>query len=192
MTRTVKLPDFDLPDFGPLSEKLGFADPSETHGVLCGMLCANAALPSGSWLQRIQGDVAEEYPPAREILLELFAATMSQLTDEELAFSLLLPDDETALSIRADALGHWCQGFLSGLGSGGVSANENRDWPPEAQELLDDLGKIAFVGFDSDEADEADEAAYAEIVEYIRVGVLLIHQASGAGGSRDSRPFRVH
>jgi hypothetical protein len=184
------LPDFDLPDFAHLSARLGFADPSEAHGVLCGMLCANVALPSGPWLERIRGDAAVEDLPAREILLELFAATVSQLTDEEMGFLLLLPDDETALSIRADALGHWCQGFLSGLGLGG--AGECQDLPPEAQEFLDDLGKIAFVGFDSDAADEADETAYAEIVEYIRVGVMLIHQASRAGGPWDSQSFRAH
>jgi hypothetical protein len=70
--------------------------------------------------------------------------------------------------------------------------SDNLELPPEAQEFLDDLGNIAFVGFDSEAADEADETAYAEIVEYIRVGVMLLHQASGAGGSWDPRSFRVH
>jgi uncharacterized protein YgfB (UPF0149 family) len=131
---------------------------------------------------------------AREILLELFAATVSQLEDEKMVFSLLLPDDDTNLGIRANALGLWSQGFLSGLGMGGLT--EDSALSPEAHEFLIDINKFAQLGFETDDADDADEqeeAAYAEIVEYIRVGTLLLHQEARSAQSDPVRsPSRLH
>ena len=79
---------------------------------------------------------------------------------------------ETAsLDVRAEALGLWCQGFVSGLGTG---LGGQSGLSPEGEEFLRDLTEISRVGFDADSTDEADETAYAEIVEYVRVGVVLM------------------
>ena len=43
-------------------------------------------------------------------------------------------------------------------------------------ELLDDLAEIARVDFEVGEPDEEEQAAFAEVVEYVRVGVLLINE----------------
>ena len=43
-------------------------------------------------------------------------------------------------------------------------------------ELLDDLGQIARVDFELDDPNEEDQVAFEELVEYIRVGTLLIHE----------------
>jgi len=44
------------------------------------------------------------------------------------------------------------------------------------REILRDLAEISKVEFDVEGAGEAEEGAYAEIVEYVRVGVLLINE----------------
>ena len=48
--------------------------------------------------------------------------------------------------------------------------------PEEVGALLDDLGQIARVDFELDDPNEEDQVAFEEVVEYIRVGTLLIHE----------------
>ena len=161
-----------FPEFARLGKSLDPHDPSEVHGILCGMLCADSALDSDTWLERLSREVAEDDVPVDDTLLELFNATVSQLNDDELRFSLLLPDDEMLLGTRAASLGRWCQGFLFGLGLGGMEGGPKL--PAEGWEFLNDVTTISRLGFDTVEAGDEDEEAYAEIVEYIRVGVMLV------------------
>ncbi|NJM11108.1 MAG: UPF0149 family protein [Synechococcaceae cyanobacterium SM1_2_3] len=63
--------------------------------------------------------------------------------------------------------------MLYGLGLG--RAEQYGALSEESREFLRDATEIAQVGFDTDDSGEADETAYAEVVEYLRVGLLLIH-----------------
>jgi len=162
--------------FEQIEQRLGQRDPAEVHGVICGTLCVTQDNNDDIWLARIQHELFGSDPLIHEtqtMLRELFSMTASQLNDAELRFSPLLPADRRGLSVRVDALGRWCEGFLLGLSLGGLK--QRHRLPTEAQEFLRDLSDIARVGFDTDEAEDEDEAAYMEIVEYIRVGVLLLH-----------------
>lgn len=178
-----------MPGFARVSAALGSAhDPCEIHGLLCGMLCSRPGLTSGEWTAWLHGEL--EVPATDDGALEiLFRASASRLEDAELGFELLLPDDECELSARARELGRWCQGFLSGLGLGGPLPEPLRG---EADEFLHDAEKIARVGFDTDTVEEADEAAYAEIVEFVRVGVLLVHQELRGHRVRTARAGHLH
>ncbi|HXH01743.1 MAG TPA: UPF0149 family protein [Candidatus Competibacteraceae bacterium] len=162
-----------LPDFDAVQRAAGGINAAEAHGLLCGMLCRQPTTDSATWLQQLQQECSAAAALERPPLLELFAATCAQLADEELGFQLLLPADSVHLRERADCLGGWCQGFLFGLGLGGALS---QPLDAEAREFLGDLNKIAQIGFDTDETDDADELAYAEIVEYVRMGVLLVRQ----------------
>ncbi|MBL8259459.1 MAG: UPF0149 family protein [Candidatus Competibacteraceae bacterium] len=165
------------PIFERLTRLLDPLDPAELHGLLCGLLCADPGLSHEQWLAHASEDLIEDLdlPEAtRSVLLKLFDYGEAQLKDPDGAATPLLPDDETPLQQRTRALAVWCQGFLYGLGLGETS--ERGRFSPESQEFLRDATEIARVGFDADEADEADEIAYAEVVEYLRVGLLLIQQ----------------
>ena len=165
------------PIFERLTRLLDPLDPAELHGLLCGLLCADPNLSHERWLAHASGDLLDDLDLAEDtqtVLLKLFDYGAAQLNDPDGAATPLLPDDETPLQRRAQALGAWCQGFLYGLGLG-ESGRRGR-LSPESQEFLRDATEIAQVGFDADEADEADEIAYAEVVEYLRVGLLLIQQ----------------
>ena len=73
------------------------------------------------------------------------------------------------------ALGEWCQGFLSGLTLGGISDFDKLG--TDAREVVEDLVEIARAGTSYHlEGSEEDEQAYAELMEYLRVGVLLINE----------------
>lgn len=153
-------------------------DAAETHGLICGLLCAAGRLDEDMWLAHIY----DEPPDANNIaaqqanrtLLQLAEVTRDALFSPDLDLQLLLPDDEVPLPDRAEALAAWCDGFLSGLGLGGVTEESLRS--DEVKEIMRDLADISRVGFDADEPDEEDEMAYMEIVEYLRMGTLLISE----------------
>ena len=162
-----------------LYDVFGHNDPAECHGLLCGLLCTDEALARDTWLQHIDFD----YKPADLAALQnLFRTTHQQLQDDDFIFQLLLPDDDDELRQRVDSLGNWCQGFLSGLGLGGMQTTEQLSL--ELKDFLQDVSQIARVGLSAENGDEDDEIAYIEIVEYLRAGVLLVSQEL----QRDKRP----
>ncbi len=163
-----------LPAYHSLSGSLSHHDPAELHGLLCGLLCADPGLTVDGWLRAIHPETANPESSA-DLLRRIYQATRSQLDSELFDFQLLLPTDEQSLNERSLALGDWCQGFLSGLGLGGL--NTTTDLTGEIEEFIQDVSQIAQLGFDALESDDSDETAYTEIVEYLRVGVLLVRQA---------------
>jgi uncharacterized protein YgfB (UPF0149 family) len=150
---------------------------AESHGILCGILCTAGPVNCEAWIEHILG--GEDAPDraasqARPVLEGLCHDTLSHLNDSNLTFELLLPDAGEPLVSRSMALVSWCQGFLFGLGLGGIG--EARELPGDTAEILKDLYEIAGVRFEGDTADEVEEGAYCEIVEYIRIAVLLIKE----------------
>lgn len=168
MTNPAQLPQYHL-----LAETLGQHEPAEMHGLLCGQLCAYPNLALETWLDTA---IAETDADAAliETLRQLYDATAEQLDDPQFQFELLLPSDDEPLETRVQALSSWGQGFLSGLGLGGLKTAS--ELPSEAGEFLRDLSHITQVDFDARSEDEGDESAYSEITEYLRVGVLLVRQ----------------
>ena len=149
---------------------------SELHGALAGYLCAGGLSPAREWLSALALDEIDDAlgdAPARELFDRLFTGCAADLEDPELAFDLLLPDDTVPMAERAVALVDWCRGFLGGLGLSGADLEQGLSG--EASEILADLARIAATRFDDESGGDEDEEAYAEVVEYVRVGVLLLH-----------------
>ncbi|HEY3643720.1 MAG TPA: UPF0149 family protein [Gammaproteobacteria bacterium] len=151
-------------------------DAAESHGTLCGALCAGLD-SDGPWLQHIL-DEATGTPEAqrrcREALSAMRDSTHGQLAGGSLEFAPLLPDDELGLADRTDALSEWCQGFLFGLGLAGDRLQLD-ELGEETNEILKDMTQISQAGFEGEDTEE-DETAYAEIVEYVRMGVQLLYE----------------
>jgi uncharacterized protein YgfB (UPF0149 family) len=145
---------------------------AESHGCLCGALCAAADYPIESWLEEIVPEVAD-LGEDREPLKLLFEDTVRALRGDEMEFEPLLPDDEVALEDRARALSQWCQGFLYGFGTGEPIKPD--ELPANVDEVLRDLTHIGRASVAIDEDDEEQEQAYSEVIEYVRAGVQLIH-----------------
>lgn len=147
---------------------------AEAHGVATGMLCANPNATPSAWLQILfdtHPESIQDVHPDHNTLIGLFAATAELLQCDQFGFDLLMPDDESELDIQAEALGHWCQGFLFGLGCAG--AQDQSSWPEESQGVLRDLAEIAKLEPASDDPDD-DEEALTELREYVRVAVQII------------------
>lgn len=167
----------DPPLFERLTLLLDPLDPAELHGLLCGLLCADAELDREQWLRYVHEELAKDAgfsEAVQDLLLKLFDYGAAQLNASDWSLALLLPDDEAPLRQRVAALDLWCQGLLYGLALGQVE--RRRELSEESREFLHDATEIAQAGFDAAESSEADEVAFAELVEYLRVGVLLLYQ----------------
>lgn len=181
------------PLFERLTGLLTPLNPAELHGLLCGLLCADESLSGAQWLHyagEILTEGAELPMPVCEVLAKLLEYGIAQMKDSDGSITPLLPDDDAPLNQRADALGAWCHGLLYGLGLGLGRVEQHGMLSEESQEFLRDATEIAQVGFDADETGEADETAYAEVVEYLRVGLLLIHADLHRAATPDSS--RLH
>jgi len=165
-------------DFATLDQSLGEAGAlmgaAEAHGLLCGLLCAAGEMRREDW----KGQVLEDsgtFDAALEAALDaLYVQTLRQLNDSNLGFEPLLSDDRSPLAERALNLRRWSQGFLSGIGLGGI--REGAKLPEEVYGFLRDMLEVAKVDFALDEVTEEDEAAYAEVLEFVRMGVLLVNE----------------
>ena len=67
----------------------------------------------------------------------------------------------------------WCSGFLYGFGSAGDNVESRLS--KDALEVLSDFSEVTRLRSDGEES-ESSEADYSEIVEYMRVGVMLIFE----------------
>jgi len=153
------------------------APASDCHGLLCGLICAAGFADQRLWAAQIfdafdPRDVGQR--EALRLLQALGESTVASLNSPLLDFELLLPDADCPLQERTESLAEWCSGFLCGLGIGGTPGQERL--PQVVAELVEDLAQIARVDFDMDEPGEQDQAAFEEVVEYIRVGTLVIHE----------------
>jgi uncharacterized protein len=197
MTNHRKTVDFSEIDV--VLERLGVIyAASESHGVLCGLLCVKGFVSYDEWKRLLHDeqksqpawndeDIDEEINGMNDdrqagsamdddwgLLQDLYEETLRQLSDDDYGFSLLMPDDEQPLRLRTQALVEWCEGFLFGLGAGEVK--DFAQLPDDVNEISHDLAEISRA-YHEDESTEADEVAYTELVEYVRVGVLVIYEA---------------
>ena len=159
---------------GALDELHLTVSPSELHGALTGYLCAGGGAGERRWLDALEltPDEIDRTKMPRALFDRLYAECAGWLDDPDLGFEPLLPTADASLDARADALVEWCRGFLGGLGLAG--AGHGSSLTAEAQEILRDFAAIAGTRFEYDEAEE-DESALTEVIEFIRVGALLLH-----------------
>lgn len=177
-----------------LAGSRALTDLPEAHGTLVGALCSSDQMTLQDWLREIFPDGvagAAETP-----MLAVFEWTQHVLRSGQLDFQLLLPSDDEPLGLRAAALGQWCQGFLYGLGSNPIPDIERL--PPDVAEIVRDLTTLTQIGVDEDESVDNNENAYAELVEFVRIGVQLLHdelaafRETAAAEDPDGRPSALH
>ncbi|MEY3807944.1 MAG: hypothetical protein RI893_920 [Pseudomonadota bacterium] len=151
---------------------------AQAHGMATGMLCVNQQTQSSDWLGELFFHTASPTDEDRKTLVDLFEDTQDLLVSDEFEFDLLLPGDEALLSEQVEALTHWCQGFLLGVGF----THADSDWSKEAGEILKDI--VEFTKLDIDAEGEEDENDFVEITEYIRSAVLLLRSEVNKEGER--------
>ena len=169
------MPDFDMTQ-AALEQLDANVDAAEAHGTLSALLIDNAGF--ATWL----GHTLDELPDKGNVLAaeqlgvleQLFEQTREQLYNEDLSFALLLPDDGDDFGLRLLGLSGWCQGFLYGFGVRGATNEDSLD--DESRECLSDLLEISKLGHDEETSNET-EQQYIEIVEHVRVAILLLNES---------------
>ena len=169
------LPDFEH-TLAIAKGNLEAAELAECHGVACGLLCrrADSSLDAFIGLLDMLEIVVAPGAGLKMSLEELLNSTRAQLADEDMGLALWLPDDDEILEERTMALSQWCNGFLAGLGSNGEDSLKAMS--EDANEALRDLEQISRAEVVDTAESEDDESAFAEIVEYIRIVILMIRE----------------
>ena len=153
---------------------------AECHGVVCGLLSTQHTIDENALGEQLLGGEFNAAPDDEKVLVHandlsmfhrLVADTIEQLDDPELGFMPLLPDEDESAAERAAALGQWSEGYLFGLSLGGIK--EFSGFSQDLQDFSKDLVQICNLEADS-ALGEANEQALFEVVEYLRMGVLML------------------
>lgn len=163
-----------LPSYTEITTALQSAEtpflPAQIHGYICGLLCGTSGKMDNSWQNAFIEN--KKNRAAREILQQLSETSYHLISEFSFEFTLMLPEDKIDINLRTEALGSWCQGFITGLKQSHVPI-ENRE-ASEMTDALNDLIEIAKVSFGDIKSNDEDEMAYFELVEYVRLAVLMI------------------
>ncbi|SFF37641.1 Uncharacterised protein family (UPF0149) [Fontimonas thermophila] len=156
-------------------QRIGYIDDAaEYHGALCGALSVRKPDDIDLFTLIDHGAQAPAQRDAQtlELLQRLRAETLDALSDDQMIFAPLLPDDDTALVPRVQALAAWCEGFLYGLASrpGFDLARCSED----TREIIRDFTELTRAAVGEEADPNIEESAYAELVEYVRVGAQLV------------------
>lgn len=154
-------------------------DAAEIHGALCGLFCTIGGLTVAYWLDNTLTDSPEDdaltidalNSESRSILTLLFNGTEKQLSGHDFDFQLFLPDDNSGLYARVEALSNWCQGFLFGLSQGGLTDPDGL--PGDLPEIVKDIVEISRAESYELDDDAQDEKDFMELIEFVRVSVQL-------------------
>ena len=149
---------------------------AECHGFLCGYLCISDDMAEEVFRSCLLGDVDEAVSVScLDSIKSLATDVCAQIASTDFTLELLLPGDDKSLRERGASFIEWCEGFLSGLGAAGVVRFYTLS--EECRELLDDLYKICRLDPDDmNESGEEEEIALTELIEYVRLGAILMHE----------------
>ncbi|EXH35904.1 MULTISPECIES: UPF0149 family protein [Acinetobacter calcoaceticus/baumannii complex] len=140
------------------------SSPSELHGLLTGIVCVTEAPTREEWSQILTTlNVPELSEDALALLTDEAEDVVHALSEDELDYLPMLPDDEQLLQERVQALSDWCAGVVLGFGlaSGHVRSDE--------RELIEHLQDVAAVEFEDSDNDEEGESSYEELYEFVRL-----------------------
>jgi uncharacterized protein YgfB (UPF0149 family) len=145
---------------------------ADAHGLLCGIICATSGRVD-SWEKLLLGPTDNAH--GIEVLHELYESSYHQMSEFSFEFSLLLPSDDEDINWRTEALGLWCQGFLTGLEQAETPVQQHASL--EVTDALNDIIEIAQVSYGDIPGSDEDETAYYELEEYVRlIALMLFHE----------------
>ncbi|HJL92496.1 MAG TPA: YecA family protein [Woeseiaceae bacterium] len=153
---------------------------AQCHGLLCARLSVIGASALNVCLEQIFEDVNNDTSCAKfcdMILQDVFKRTWIQLVERQSEFTLYLPDDQSSVNERTNALAQWCDGFLHGIVTGKSPKKLKEFLSKEPSSIIiKDMLEITRAFVDGKAEVEENEQAYIEIMEYIRVSAQLIYE----------------
>ena len=169
-----------LPQYTDITKSLNCEDkpflPAEMHGYISGIISGMKQHEEKESLNLIFSRFREEWtltPETEKAIAHLVIISFQQLQSPDCYFRLLLPDDEETLAKRSEALAKWCQYFLSGLGAAGISEEALKRG--NLMEAVHDILNISAIDYYDIGHDQEGEQSYFELVEHVRIAILLIY-----------------
>ena len=165
---------------------------AEVQGIICGMLSGGMPLESQDWLEPLadvinQGDTLPK--TVVDAFKTLFDNTCQQLVESDFALVMCLPDDAAPINDRGQALLNWVQGFLLGFG---LHQADLTGCSEDVKEGLEDFAEIARMDEEMSEDEESEQALF-EVMEYVRVTVMLCFNELGKSAEhQQGEPKTVH
>lgn len=176
MSNIKQLPSFD--ELATVFVGAGiFRHPSYVHGVWLGMIVGGVNCSPKAWVDVVMGKPDSWgglTTPVQHMFLMLAEASVEQLGDTHYVLQLLLPDDDDELEERLLSLGEFCDGFSSSLTEN--SSQHGSLLEGEAAEAFSDIRQVKELSLELTHQPN-DEADFMEVLEYVRVGICLIHQS---------------
>ncbi len=172
-----------------------FQSPSALHGWLTGYLASGQRLQPKEWLQEAS-DYLELAAAPNDVLIKMlehwYPEVLFRLSQEDMSFECLLPDDEEAdLIEQVECLAQWCKGFLDGFGAAGAIKGK---LPKDVAEVLAHFD--AFSQASVEDEDQENIALFQELCEHAKVAALTVfygfNQATPVAGATDANKPAIH
>ena len=165
---------------------------AEIQGMICGMLGGGMPLECLDWFEPIADFVNQGEPLPKEVesaFKDLFDTTCQQLVENDFALVLCLPDDAAPINERGQALLSWVHGFMLGFGLHQADLTGCSD---DVKEGLQDFAEIARMDDEMSEDEESEQALF-EVMEYVRMTVMLCFNELGKSPEQQqAEPKTVH
>ena len=147
---------------------------AECHGFVCAVICTSNDIDQDMVKHYLLADELQDLmQKSCNFIMDLAMELSEQMLSTDMDMQLMLPDEDSTLKTRCEALVEWCQGFLSGLGVGGLNQSE---LPDDCRTLIDDLYKVSLLETgDLDKQGEQGEKDLMELIEYIRMGAIYLY-----------------
>ncbi len=164
---------------------------SEVHGTIVGAIANHMKSGHTPDLLRLIEPNADSndgrYAQLSETLYELYRDNSTHLIEAKEAFSLLMPDDDESIEVRAEALASWSRGYILGLLYNEAFSIDQL--PDNGPEIVRDIMQIAEAQAGADSEREEDWAL-AELEEYIKVGCQLVFEFIYSQRASDAPPLK--
>lgn len=144
---------------------------SELHGLLTGIIAGG--IQDKSWQLLLNDMLNNGQSLAGELstsIEHVYEQITEQLADDNFEFQLLLRDE--GLFEQIDDMVDWINHFLLGLG---LAQPQLMKVKGDVGEAIYDLRQIIQLGYDRDDDQEELAFAFEEILEYVRMTVILCY-----------------
>lgn len=166
------------------------ATASELHGLITGLIAGGMFKGSEDYLAHL-ADLFNNGMAVKGSLKKsseaLTQQIFEQLASEDMSFELMLLDDDEILSEQAEELINWVQYFLVGFG---LNQRDLKMASNDVREIIEDFTNITRMDPDLDDTNES-QGDYYEVVEFIRVSAVLIHQEFGKPLQDEAEPKKT-
>lgn len=167
------------------------ATASETHGIICGLICGGVNLEDNSWygaFNDLMNDGIALPIDLKKMLQQIFETTSKEFLAQDYQVKLIIADDEQYLNERAKSLTQWSESFLAGFAIGNEAG---KPLSKDVKEAISDLSQIAKLDTEIEDDDES-EQTLEEIIEYVRVSALLCFSELGFQPEPTKKDKKLH